>query len=156
MLCVVFSKSLKPRTTYIYLFDVKLPKSVFGFDSIPNTDLNGRYAECCISIHSHPKNWTYSVFDSVNNCFEICLWIPLTMVNFLPLYCALLKIRIPTLAFNCSYANAVIDKILNPFTFCGIRWNLRVPLTNFADYTYICGFYLHFVESTYSCWIQNN
>ena len=37
----------------------------------------------------------------------------------------------------------------NPLTICGIRIHLRIPFANFADSTYICGFHLHFVDSTY-------
>ena len=32
---------------------------------------------------------------------------------------------------------------MNPLTVCDIRLHLRIPLTNFADSTYICRFHLH-------------
>ena len=37
----------------------------------------------------------------------------------------------------------------NPLTICGIRLQVRIPHTNFADSTYISGFHLHFADSTY-------
>ena len=52
----------------LWLFGVVFPKAVFGIDAIPNTDLIRRYAVCCVSIHSQPKDskyWTYSVM-----CFQ--------------------------------------------------------------------------------------
>ena len=63
-----------------------------------------------------------------NQCFETCLWIPLTMAKSLLLNSALLEIRIPALAFNCSYACSALNKIRNPLTVCGIRLHLRIPL----------------------------
>ena len=86
--------------------------------------------------------------DLVNQCFKNCAWIPQTMVMSLLLNSSLLKVRIPALAFNSSYASSKIDRSLNPLTVCGIRLNLRIPLTNCADSFYNCGFHLHFVEST--------
>ena len=59
--------------------------------------------------------------------------------------CALLSIKIPPLAFNCSYANSVINKIAES------TYNLRNPHT-FADSAdKFCGFHLNFAASTYSC-----
>ena len=50
-----------------------------------------------------------------NQSFKICLWVALTMVRSLLLNSALLKIRIPALASNCSYE---INKIREPVTLC--------------------------------------
>ena len=66
--------------------------------------------------------------DLGNQCFKTCSWIPLTMVKSWLLNSALLVIRIPALAFNCSYASS-INKTRNPFTVCGIRLHLRIRLT---------------------------
>ena len=49
--------------------------------------------------------------------FDNCSWIPLTMVKPLPLNSALLYIRTPALAFNCSYASSRINETLNSLTF---------------------------------------
>ena len=73
--------------------------------------------------------------DLGNQCFKTCSWIPLIMVKSLLLNSILLDIRIPALAFNCSYANSVLNKIHNPLTVCGIRLHLRIPLT-------FCGIHL--------------
>ena len=70
--------------------------------------------------------------ELVKQCFQICLWIPLTIVKSLLLISSLLKIRIPALTFNCSYATSVINKIQDPLTFCGFHLHLRFPLT-FAE-----------------------
>ena len=57
------------------------------------------------------------------------------MVKALLLNFALLWICIPALAFRCSYASLVINKIWNPLTVCGlhiyllIHIHLRIPLT---------------------------
>ena len=67
--------------------------------------------------------------DLVNQCFKVCSWNPLTMVKSLLLNSSLLKIRIPALAFNCSYASPVINKIRNPLTVCGFHLHLRIPPT---------------------------
>ena len=67
--------------------------------------------------------------DLGNRCFKTCSWISLTiMVKSLLLNSAMLEIRIPALAFNCSYASSVINKVWNPLTVCGIRLHLRIPL----------------------------
>ena len=85
----------------------------------------------------------------VDHCFKI----PLTneQVRASKLRFAIVKkSKITPLAFNCSYANSVINKN-EEFTY-----NLRNPLT-FADSAYkFCRFHLHLAESTYSCGIQNN
>ena len=52
--------------------------------------------------------------DLGNQWFKTCSWIPLTMVNSLLLNSALLEIRIPALACNCSYASSVMNKTRNP------------------------------------------
>ena len=65
----------------------------------------------------------------VNHCFKTCSWIPLTMVKFLLLNSALQEIKIQALAFNCSYASSVLNKIRNLLTVCGIRVHSRIPLT---------------------------
>ena len=70
--------------------------------------------------------------ELVKQCFQICLWIPLTIVKSLLLISSLLKIRIPALTFNCSYATSVINKIQDPLTVCGFHLHLRFPLT-FAE-----------------------
>ena len=93
-----------------------------------------------------PKHWKVTSTDLVNKCFEICSWIPLTMVRFLPLNSALLWTRIAAIAFKCSYTSWIINKILNPLTVCGIRLHLRIPLTNFADSAHNCRFHLHIIE----------
>ena len=62
--------------------------------------------------------------DLGNQCFK-----------FLLLNSALLEIRISALAFNCSYASSVLNKIRNPLTVCGIRLHLRIPRT-------FCGIHL--------------
>ena len=96
-----------------------------------------------------PKYQKVSSTDLVNKCFEICLWILLTMVRSLPLNTALPYIRVAAVAFNCSYASLVTNIILNLLTVCVIRLHLRNPPTNFADSTYICGLHLHIVKITY-------
>ena len=78
--------------------------------------------------------------DLGNQCFKTCSWMPLTMVKSWLLNSALLVIRIPALAFNCSYASSVINKTpiinkQNPLTVCGIRLHLRIRLT-------FCGIHL--------------
>ena len=65
--------------------------------------------------------------DLGNQCFKTCSWIPLAMFKSLLLNSALLEIRIPALAFNCSYASSILNKIWNPLTVCGIRLHLRIP-----------------------------
>ena len=62
------------------------------------------------------------------------------MVKSLLLNSALLEIRIPALAFNCSYASSVMNKIRNPLKVCGKSSNLRIPLT-------FCGNHLHLRNS---------
>ena len=64
-----------------------------------------------------------------NQCFKTCSLIPLTMVKSLILNSALLEKKYPALAFNCSYASSILNKIRNPLTVRGIRLNLRIPLT---------------------------
>ena len=59
----------------------------------------------------------------MNQCFKICSWIPLTMVKSLLLNSA------------SAYTNSVINKFLNSFLVCGIRFYLRIPLT-------FCGIHL--------------
>ena len=87
--------------------------------------------------------------DLGNQCFKTCSWIPLTMVKFLLLNSALLEIRVPDLAFNCSYASSVLNKIRNPLTARGIRLNLRIPLT-------FCGIHLQLRNpkqlAIFACW----
>ena len=87
--------------------------------------------------------------DLGNQCFKTCSWIPLTMVKFLLLHSALLEIRVPDLAFNCSYASSVLNKIRNPLTVCGIRLILRIPLI-------FCGIHLQFRNpkqlAIFACW----
>ena len=51
------------------------------------------------------------------------------MIKSLLLNSALLEIRIPARAFNCSYASSVLNKTRKPLTVCGIRLHLRIPLT---------------------------
>ena len=53
----------------------------------------------------------------------------LTIVKPLLLFSSLLKIIIPALAFNCSYATSVINKIQDPLTVCGFHLNLLISLT---------------------------
>ena len=72
--------------------------------------------------------------DLGNQCFKTCSWIP--KVKSLLLNSALLEIRIPALAFNCSYASYALNKIRNSLTVCGIRLHLRIPLK-------FCGIHLH-------------
>ena len=74
--------------------------------------------------------------DLVKQCLKVCLWIPLTMVKSLLLNSSLLKIRIPALAFNCSYASSEkkqhsesIYSLRIPLTFADSTYNLRNPLT---------------------------
>ena len=67
--------------------------------------------------------------DLGNQCYKTCSWIPLTMFKSLLLNSALLEIRFPALAFNCSHASSKMNKIRNPFTVCGIRLHLRIALT---------------------------
>ena len=64
------------------------------------------------------------------------------MIKSLLLNSALLEMKNLALAFHCSYASSVINQILNPLKNCGIRLHSRIPLTNFADSTHICGFHL--------------
>ena len=71
------------------------------------------------------------------------------MVRSLLLKSALLWIRILALIFDCSYAKSAVNRIRNSLTVCGIGLQMRIPLANIADSSYICGFHLHFVESTY-------
>ena len=58
------------------------------------------------------------------------------MIESLLLNSALLEMRIPVLAFNCSYASSVLNKILESLTVCGIRLHLWIRLT-------FCGTHLH-------------
>ena len=57
------------------------------------------------------------------------------LIKFLLLNSLLLKITFPVLAFNCSHASSVINKIRNPLTICGFHLHLRIPLT-------FCGIHL--------------
>ena len=90
------------------------------------------------------------MFEIVNQCFKICSWIPLTIVKFLLLNSALLKIIIPALDFNFAIT------VMNPPTVCGLRLHLRnsKQLDIFACCTLICtrnplnflgGIHLHFI-----------
>ena len=54
--------------------------------------------------------------DLVKQCFRVCSWIPLTMVKSLLLNSA------------STDASSVINKFLNFFTVCKIRFHLRIPL----------------------------
>ena len=65
----------------------------------------------------------------------ICSWIPLIVLKFLLFNSSLLKIRIPILAFNCSYASSVINKAWNLLTVCGFHLHLRISHT-------FCGIHL--------------
>ena len=72
--------------------------------------------------------------DLVNKCFEICSWIPLTMVKSLPLNSALLLTKNPALAFNCSYASSEKNSessysLRNPLTFADSFYILWNPIT---------------------------
>ena len=67
--------------------------------------------------------------DLGNQCFKICSWFQLTIVKSLLLNSAMLEIRIPAVAFNCSYATLLLSKIRNPLSVCGIQFNLRIPPT---------------------------
>ena len=97
-------------------------------------------AICCVLYFSMTPNFeiirccVYKILkvtssDLGNQCFETCSWTPLTMVKSLLSNSALLEIRIPALAFNCSYASSAINKILNTLTVYGIRLHLRIQLT---------------------------
>ena len=77
------------------------------------------------------------------------------MIKSFPLNSPLLEIKTPALAFNCSYASSVIDKIQNPLTFadsaykyCRFHLHLRIPLT-------FCGIHLQLQNSkqlaTFAC-----
>ena len=125
-----------------------LRKPVFGIEAIPNTDLNWRYAVCCISQWLQilkifcvvfPKYQKMTSTDLDNQCFKACSWTPLTMVKSLLLNSALLEIRTPALACYCSYASSVMNKNRNPLTVCGIRLYLRFPFI-------FCG--IHFLLET--------
>ena len=115
--CCVFScnELSTQRLQILNLFGVMLPKPVFGIDTIPNTDLNWQYAVCWV-LYFHtlstqwlqilnlfgfafPKYKKVTSTDLVNKRFEICSWIPLTMVQSLQLNSALLRIKWDK---NCS------------------------------------------------------
>ena len=132
MLYIVFTYTLNPMT--------------------PNIELN-RY--CVSKILKETSTYLF------NKCFEICWWIPLTMVKSLSLNSTLLQIKTPSLVFICSYASSVINKILNPLTVCEIRLQLRNPeqqaifvcwgirnktnvLTKFTLQVYVCGIHWKF------------
>ena len=126
------------------LFGVMLPKSVFGIEAIPNTDLIWRYAVCVVFLYTLNSMTPNIVFEKYymmtstelgNKCFKTCSWIPLTMVKSLLLNSALLEIKILAPAFNCSYASSVLNKSRTPLTVCGIRLHLQAPLT-------FCGIHL--------------
>ena len=57
------------------------------------------------------------------------------MVESLLLKLVLLRKRISTLVFNCSYASPVKRKFWKPLTVCCFQRHLRIPLT-------FCGIYL--------------
>ena len=84
--------------------------------------------------------------DLVDQCFELCSWIPLTIVKSLLLNSA------------SAYSSSVINKFLNSFTVCGSRLKfLRIPL-RFADSIYILRNPLTVAESrttSYLCLLRN-
>ena len=55
------------------------------------------------------------------------------MIESLRLNSVLLEMRIAVLAFNCSYAISVLNKILELLTVCGIRLHLWIPTLTIAD-----------------------
>ena len=59
--------------------------------------------------------------------FKTCSWIPLTMVKSLLLNSKLLEVKITALAFNCSYASSLLNKVQNPLTVCGFHLELWNP-----------------------------
>ena len=84
------------------------------------------------------------------------------MVKSLLLNSSIGRDKNSSLAFNCSYASSVLNKIRNPLTFCGIHLQLRNPEqlalfaccgkrkktnvpTKFTSQVYVCGIHWKFV-----------
>ena len=67
--CVLCFQTLSTQgLQLLILFGIMLPKSVFGINGIPNTDLTLRYAVCCVSIHFQPNDYKYWIYSAL--CFQ--------------------------------------------------------------------------------------
>ena len=77
----------------------------------------------------YPKYKKTTSTNLVNQCFNICPWILLTMLKSLRLRVSLLQIRILALACNRRYASSVLNKTRNPLTACGFHLHMRILLS---------------------------
>ena len=71
--CALCFQALSSQSLQILnLFGIKLPKSVFGIDAIPINNLNWRYAQCCVSIHSQHNDTNIEFIRHYD--FKISIW----------------------------------------------------------------------------------